>query len=228
MGEVELGRWLGTGVSHKVGRLMSYWILPISGIPVSATTVQRLTNEERQADEMGDRMKEFDSKLAIVFEAQSADVTRTLGNVDPSKVLDPEEEDPEFFTEFTRVIDDATLKHVDDVSDVEVQTDLYVGMELALVRGGDGEALHSKARKRVRDEDGNPDGRANNNPLLDSRKYEIEYIDGYVEALTANLIAQIDEEGPRQMVLGEIMDHRILPDAIPISEGTYENSTPME
>jgi hypothetical protein len=35
--EVEVARWLG--VSHRVGRLMSYWLLPESGIPISVTTV---------------------------------------------------------------------------------------------------------------------------------------------------------------------------------------------
>ena len=42
LGEESLGQWLG--VSHKVGQLMSYWILTISGHIISATTVQRLTN----------------------------------------------------------------------------------------------------------------------------------------------------------------------------------------
>jgi hypothetical protein len=38
LGEVEVGRWLG--VSHRVDQLMSYWVLPESGIPISGTTVQ--------------------------------------------------------------------------------------------------------------------------------------------------------------------------------------------
>ena len=42
LGEESLGKWLG--VSHKVGQLMSYWILTISGHVISATTVQRVTN----------------------------------------------------------------------------------------------------------------------------------------------------------------------------------------
>jgi hypothetical protein len=45
----ELGQWLG--VSHRVGPLMSYWILPQSGIPISCTTVQRVANLEQQTDE---------------------------------------------------------------------------------------------------------------------------------------------------------------------------------
>ena len=49
LGLVELGRWLG--VSHRVGQLMSYWIIPTSGIPISCTTVQKLTELEKQTDE---------------------------------------------------------------------------------------------------------------------------------------------------------------------------------
>ena len=54
IGKSEIGIWLG--VSHKVGQLMSYWILPISGIPISCVTVQRLTNLEQQTDEWRARM----------------------------------------------------------------------------------------------------------------------------------------------------------------------------
>ena len=49
-----LGRCLG--VSHRVGKLMSYWILPQSGTPISVTTVQRVTNLENQTDEMKKRI----------------------------------------------------------------------------------------------------------------------------------------------------------------------------
>ena len=42
LGETKLGRFLG--VSHSVGSLMSYWVLPSSSIPITRTTVQRVTN----------------------------------------------------------------------------------------------------------------------------------------------------------------------------------------
>ena len=61
VGKSEIGRWLG--VSHKVGQLMSYWILPISGIPISCVTVQRLTNLEQQTDEWKGRMNNYDIKI---------------------------------------------------------------------------------------------------------------------------------------------------------------------
>ena len=55
LGVPEVGRWLG--VSHRVGQMISYWILPISSIPVSCTTVQRITNLEKLTDEYKARME---------------------------------------------------------------------------------------------------------------------------------------------------------------------------
>jgi len=228
LGEIELARWLG--VSHRVGRLMSYWILPESGIPVSATTVQRMTNDERSTDEMRRRMTQYEDKLKVLFDAPSATISSGLQNVDSSRIIDPDNEDPEFFEEFMRTIDDTTLRHADNKQpEAEVTADTYLGMELAMPRGDVGEMVHATVKRRLMDEEGLPAGRASSNPLLDSRKYEVEYADGHVEELTANiiaenLIAQVDDEGRRQMMLSEVIDHRVLSDAIPRSQGTYENA----
>jgi hypothetical protein len=73
---------------------------------------------------------------------------------------------------------------------------------------------------RLNVKEGKPTGYAPTNPLLlDSRKYEIESADGHLDQLPANgiaenLIAQADKECHRQMKLVEIMDHRVLNDAI--------------
>ncbi len=82
----------------------------------------------------------------------------------------------------------------------------YIEMQLALSRGGKGEAVHTKVKRQVQDEEGNV-GNANNNPLLDSQKYKVEYVNRYVEELTnniivENLIAQVNEEGQLQMMSG--------------------------
>ena len=50
------------------------------------------------------------------------------------------------------------------------------------------------------------DGTESTNPLVNTRAYEIEFIDGTTETLTANIIegnllAQVDEEGHRQILL---------------------------
>jgi hypothetical protein len=84
----ELGGWLG--ISHRVGQLMSYWALPGSGIPISCTTVQRLTNLERQTDEWKARMLAFEKNLESKFEATSSDVMASTKDVPGDKLLDLE------------------------------------------------------------------------------------------------------------------------------------------
>jgi hypothetical protein len=71
------------------------------------------------------------------------------------------------------------------------------------------------------------------NPLLDSRHYEVEFTDGETEILTPdiiteNLLAQVDEEGHRQMLIDEIEYHRITDDAIPIDQGTFPTPAGMK
>ena len=59
LGETKLGRWLG--VSHRVGSLMSYWVLTQKGNVISRTTVSRVTNLEMQIDSTKSRLLEFDT-----------------------------------------------------------------------------------------------------------------------------------------------------------------------
>jgi hypothetical protein len=83
------------------------------------------------------------------------------------------------------------------------------------VRGaGDGEDVRfGRVTKRLCHADGLPMGMAHENPLLDTREYDVKFMDGYSESLSANLIAQnlysqIDEEGARHVLLDDIVDHR--------------------
>jgi hypothetical protein len=161
LGKVQLGRWLG--VSHRVGCMMSFWLLPPSSIPVSVTTVQRLTNVERATDEMRSWMQLYDDKLKSLFNAhQSANVSHALRNVDSDKIIDPEDEDPRFYDEFMRMIDNAQLPHADDERDVEVESDNYIGIEFTMAQGGDGEQIHAQVRRRLTDKEGLP-GKAHTN-----------------------------------------------------------------
>eukprot|EP00978_Attheya_sp_CCMP212_P008877 scaffold20848_cov68-Attheya_sp.AAC.1 len=225
LGPIEIGRWLG--VSHKVGQMMSYWILPLSGIPVSVVTVQRLTNSEKQTDEWKKRMQVFDDNLEAKWNAFSADISNSLNSVHPSKVVEIEDEDKDFIEEYKRVINDTTLPEVDDIDKQLRQSDPYLMMELGIPRGNDDKLEFTKVTKRAKDDISNPMGKAHDNPLLDSRQYEVQFHNGDTEVLTANIIAenllsQVDDEGRRQMMLDKIIDHRILESAIPKSKGTYE------
>ena len=49
LGETKLARFLV--VSHQVGTLISYWVFSASRIPMTCTTVQRVTNLESQMEQ---------------------------------------------------------------------------------------------------------------------------------------------------------------------------------
>jgi hypothetical protein len=85
-------------------------------------------------------------------------------------------------------------------------------MELAIPRDSDGPKF-ARVTKRLKDKDGLPIGRANNNPILDTRMYEVEYPDRHKASLAANAIAenmfaQVNDEGNWHVLFEEIIDHR--------------------
>ena len=68
-------------------------------------------------------------------------------------------------------------------------------------------AAQGNVRRRKRDVEGNKIGRADSNPILDTRTYEVEFEDGNMIIYFANVIsestyAQCDEEGQKYLLLG--------------------------
>ena len=51
-------------------------------------------------------------------------------------------------------------------------------------------SARGKVIARKRDADGNPVGRADTNPVKDSRTYEVQFPDGKVAELTGNVIVE--------------------------------------
>ena len=166
LGIPELGRWLG--VSHRVGKLMSYWILTEHGTIVSCSTVQRLTNLEKQQTEYKDRMNEFQKKLEQKWTTTSADLSEEnyLADIPAESTLCLEDEDEDFIKEYNKVIESNAVKHIEDY--VDHSDDPYTSMELGLNLQDEEGLHHAVVKKRAVDEDGKPIGIANNNPLLDS------------------------------------------------------------
>ena len=86
-------------------------------------------------------------------------------------------------------------------------------MELALQRDKPGPEF-ARVTKILRNHNGLQIGTANQNPILDSRMYEVEYQDGHKASLSANAIAQnmfaqVDEEGNRHILFQDIVDYRV-------------------
>ena len=81
----------------------------------------------------------------------------------------------------------------------------YLNIGSTIPRDGDGYA-YGQVNKRLRDANSIPIGKANDNPILDSIVYEVEYQDGYKAALVANVIAinifaQVDSEENRHAMI---------------------------
>ena len=80
----------------------------------------------------------------------------------------------------------------------DVFDDMHFNMELVIPSDGDGPDF-VKVTKSLRDKDGLPIGRYQNNPILDTRMYDLKYKDRHKASLAANAIsdnmfAQVDGE----------------------------------
>ena len=204
----EPGRWLG--VSHRTGRLMCYHVLTQKGTVISRSTVQRVTNLEKQTMSVKDIFNKFDEGIRIKL--KTIDRGYIGDKPDPKDWADLIDEDEDFREEFERVFNNEDIPEADD-NTPEVLNDTYVNMEIALPHDESG-PQYAKVTKRLRDANGIPIGTANDNPFLDTRVYEVEYLDGRRDALSANIIAenlfaQVDDEGNRFVLLDSIADHRV-------------------
>ena len=110
----------------------------------------------------------------------------------------------------TPIEPEATFKDANEDATPEAYNDCITA-EVLLQKGGENKKSIVKKQKRV--PDGLPMGVRNNNPLLDSREYEVEFPDGATDTFTANLISenmmsQVDAEGHSYSILSAIIDHR--------------------
>ena len=87
-----------------------------------------------------------------------------------------------------------------------------MNMEVALPRDTEGPDF-DRVTKRLKDANGLPIGTANKKPILDTRVYEVKYVDRQKASLTANAIAQnifakMDDKGNINVLFDKIINHR--------------------
>ena len=191
---------------------MSYWLLTINCTVIARKTVQRVTSLEMQTTHMKERAQAFDEAMRAKIK-DSEHIILEGGKTQPYDwEQHPFEDDPDFTEEFHKVVSNRELKEADDDFTPDVY-DSYLNMELAIPQGDSLEPRLARVTKRLKDANGLPIGLANENPILDTRMYEVEYLDGERASLAANniaenLFAQIDNEGNHQVVMDEIIGHR--------------------
>ena len=104
------------------------------------------------------------------------------------------------------------MKEADETFTPDVY-DTNLNMELAIPQGDSLEPMLARASKRLIDANVLPIWLDNENPILDTRMYEVQYLDGektsfVVSNIAENLFAQINDDGNCQVLMDEIIGHR--------------------
>jgi len=212
-----LGRWIG--VSHRVGSTLCYWILPASGRVLARTTVQHVTLDDMASDEFKRKVEEYNHGLERVVGDDSyvvdGDGFHNFVNEDSPDPFDLPVDDPNHLPDIDEIVDQ---------TDAEKAADTYhsfIGAEV-IVPDAAGNRRMARVLRRVREADP-PEGQSTN-VFNDRSVYEVQFPDGDVDRLAANVIAenlfsQVDKNGVQFQILHEIVEHQKDASAIPIENG---------
>jgi len=175
-----MARWIG--VAHNVGQAMCFWLLPISGVPIARSTVQGITEVELRNPEIIDALQKMDESIHnklgahdddFPFELDRQGLVQELRDADDEGIYEPLE--PE-----------ADRPKIDDYD--EETYDRLISAEVVLPKG---EYQHiARVIGRKRDQEGNPIGKYNKNPILDTTVYEVEFPDNTIRDYAANVLAE--------------------------------------
>ena len=215
-----IGRWLG--ISHHIGSALCYWVLTNTGKVLSRTTVQHLTKDETANPEVQSEIREFHAELSQHIGTDQYDYDDSISDFvhDDIEAIDGNNLESDYMG-LEPLLD--TDDYVDN-SDERLATDTYdqyVGAEIS-VPDRKGQSLMAKVTRKIKSADGNNTG--NYNPLKDNSVYEVQFSDGNVEELTANVIAEcmlsnINSDGHHFSLMNEIIDHKKDNSALTISQG---------
>ena len=109
----KLGRFLG--VASSSSNIMTFHILPESGIPIQAGTVQRMTELEKQTDANKERMAAHTNKISQKFKEGRLSVDGVKPKLEDWEEL--LEDDQDFADEFNRLFDNGDVPEADEVFD---------------------------------------------------------------------------------------------------------------
>eukprot|EP00804_Cyclotella_cryptica_P008557 CCRYP_007551-RA/>CCRYP_007551-RA protein AED:0.38 eAED:0.38 QI:0/0/0/1/1/1/2/0/852 len=204
---------------------MCYWIIPVSGIPISDTTVQHVTTEDLLNLDIKSQVNEFNEKLVELLDDTNHRVKWDL----PKSLEDLTFDDPAYGDGSNTPTDKEyghTLEEEVDDSDLS-SYNKFIGTKIRLTDDENNGGNIATVKRRATDFSGRPLGKPHDNPMLDSRIYEVELEDGTVDQYCVNQIAeciwaQVASEGREHLVMHELVDHRKNGRAIPIKRG-YTN-----
>ena len=146
-------------------------------------------------------MNEFQVKLEGRWTTMPSYISGKTRDGPMRNVLILEDEDEEFTNELKKAISHEDMKYANDYNKDEIGIeDPYLNMELGMRHKNEEGLHHARVKHREIYNEGIPIGTPNKNPLLEHQKYEVEFLDGRIDILTANIIAdnllaQVDDNG---------------------------------
>jgi hypothetical protein len=203
--KIQLGRDLGADID--IGPAMARKILKNNGSVMYSTSVRSLTPDEIQSPTEQKEREEFDIAIEKKYGVSMHD--------------DGLKDDPDYAEFATPTCDcyeddEVSPSKMPDIDDVKNEDDVdtydqYVGADVRVPIGD--EIRTGKVARNKRELDGTARGRANTNSMLDTRTYEIEFLDGRGDDYTANVIAenvyeQYDAEDRQYNLMEGIIDHK--------------------
>ena len=197
----KLGRALGP--LKNEGNEMAQAILTSQGTVIPRRTIRKLNKAELHDETEKRKRQLFDdlirSKLgdSMSLPTDPIDTTYTPygDDTEPASVQLPEDNDP-IDTNGTAIFEKPI-------------TDRLIHAELNLPQGEN--LRNAKVVGRTQDSDGKPIGTYDDNPILNSMIYDVEFPDGEIREYSANLIAenmyaQVDANGHSHTLLDSIID----------------------
>ncbi len=176
-------------------------------------TLRHLTDHEHACLVHTADRKSFDDSIAEHLSPAAQDTDFPADDLNPEYELLGDVGDADFDLDF----DHADLEVTPEVGDNYIDVDLLFSKGGTMTRG--------RVTAQKWDADGNPKGRANSNPILDTREYTVTFDNGDVTNLTANLIAesmyaQCDPNGNQYVLLDSLIDHQCLDMALRLLDKT--------
>jgi hypothetical protein len=199
-----LGRVLGP--ARGEGNEMSQWILKANGNVVPRRTVRPLSIAEKHSETEEDKRKLFDQLIKQKWGTSAFPPSKYTPPEDEMDEYRDEDEEPRVIPEHEDVVD-ATGRLLNQ----QPNYDKIIGCEVQMQNGD--EMCLGKVTQRAIGPDGRSAGSYDDNPILNSIVYEVEFPDGISKEYAANVIAdnmisQVDHDGISTTLMQGIVDYR--------------------
>ncbi len=236
-----LGRYLGPALNH--GDAMCGYVMRETGFVVDRSSIIPLSDEENRSEEIKQLKAKFTAKLEetlkdrakaieskedyVVTDSTDDSFCKSISEDIPVHI--PHEPWEDLFLQNQLGLSDEDVgangndkQPVPDIAEADADGDWdydrYITAKVKLPHNGHHFAV-GKVIARARDENGELVGKANENPLLDTSMYEVQFDDGTVERYHANIIAehiynQVDRDGYGMELLDEIIGYKRDKDAL--------------